>query len=425
MDPMVAARWLGFPKVWEWVEGLAWAVTGSLYATIIPQLVLCYLYIAYVGRTFGIPLPWVICGFFSSPLVVIHFDSTYSDLPSGILVALGFFIFLDLIASGTEDSDAPLPWGRAVFAVGSFALAGNIKYQAVLALWATTAIIVLLCILTSCVARYRVFLFTALLVANIAAGSTNILNTLLYENPFFPLEIHAFGHPILKGPESADANANYPAYGYRDIRLPEPINFALSAAELDWTLRGVAPWYNIDSETGDAPRHGAPSRTGGWGALFVLANGCMLVAQIWRCLRKVEQDRRQRLYIAGSGLLILATACLPRSHELRYWLDIPLIIFPVNLRYLYRSSYRPIVPAVLVVLMTYGIALAVLSPNSRLFSGQPVSMSALQAQIPPNIVQQLHETGRYCDPGNNQLFRFSEAVTGTPGLLSRVADDCR
>jgi len=83
------------------------------------------------------------------------------------------------------------------------------------------------------------------------------------------------------------------------------------------------------------------------------------------------------------------------------------------------------VPVALVLLMTCGIALAVLSPNSRLFGGQPVSMSALQAQIPSNITQQLRETGHYCDPNDTRLFRFSEAVTGTPGLLSRVADDCR
>jgi hypothetical protein len=43
----------------------------------------------------------------------------------------------------------------------------------------------------------------------------------------------------------------------------------------------------------------------------------------------------------------------------------------------------------------------------------------------PAIAQALRETGRYCDPKDDGLFYYSEAVTGVPGLLSHVAEDCR
>jgi hypothetical protein len=36
--------------------------------------------------------------------------------------------------------------------------------------------------------------------------------------------------------------------------LLEPLNFILSVTEFDWIMRGVAPWYNLDGDSGDAAR---------------------------------------------------------------------------------------------------------------------------------------------------------------------------
>jgi hypothetical protein len=68
----------------------------------------------------------------------------------------------------------------------------------------------------------------------------------------FPIEIRLFGKTVFSGPESPEVDARYPTYlliGSREVSLPEPINLFLSATETDWTMRGVAPWYNIDSLT--------------------------------------------------------------------------------------------------------------------------------------------------------------------------------
>ena len=78
----------------------------------------------------------------------------------------------------------------------------------------------------------------------------------------------------------------------------------------------------------------------------------------------------------------------------------------------------------MLALMAYGVAEAVLSPESDLLTTRRISKAALHADMPPRITQALRATGRYCDPPDQGLFRYSEAVTGVPGLLSRVAKDC-
>ncbi len=171
-------------------------------------------------------------------------------------------------------------------------------------------------------------------------------------------------------------------------------------------MRGVAPWYNLDAVSGKTPRRGAPSRMGGWGALFVLVNACLLAVQAWRLRR--EPDLQQRLLVMCAVLAVLVTAFMPRAHELRYWLYVPLLVLPVNLRYLSRSPYRPIVPGALVALMAYGVAQAVLSPESDLLTARRLSMAALRADMPQQVTQSLRATGRYCDPADDWLFRFSE-----------------
>jgi hypothetical protein len=128
--------------------------------------------------------------------------------------------------------------------------------------------------------------------------------------------------------------------------------------------------------------------------------------QAWRLRR--EPDLQQRLLVMCAVLAVLVTAFMPRAHELRYWLYVPLLVLPVNLRYLSRSPYRPIVPGALVALMAYGVAQAVLSPESDLLTARRLSMAALRADMPQQVTQSLRATGRYCDPADDWLFRFSE-----------------
>ncbi len=426
IDRLSYQRWLGFPKAWEWIDGLIWAVTGTLYSIIVPQLMLCAAYFAYVSRAHRIPMAWIFLAFFASPMLFIHFQSVHMDLPAAICVSLGFFLLLDLIAD-VRAPERTVSWTRAMAAIAILGLAGNIKYQSFLSCLCVSIIVLVPCLaIRDIPARCRAILIAVLLIANVLAGTTVISNFARYGNPFYPLQVKVLGTTLFDGPESTDMGADYPAYllaGSREVTLPGPINFMLSATELDWNMRGVAPWYNINGLTGQNPRRGQPSRTGGWGGIFVLLNVCLLAAQAFHLRR--ETDPQQRLLVISTLLLIVATSCLPRAHELRYWLYVPLVLIPVNLRYL-RTQASIIVPNMLVLLMAYGVVQTYLSPKSDLLTPRTLSMAALRAEIPPAITQALRETGRYCaGPHEQLLFRYSQATTGVPSLLSLIAEDCQ
>ena len=450
LTPLITGRWLGFPKAWEWIQGLAWVVAGSLYAIIVPQLLLCVAYFAYVSRGLRVPLSWVIFAFFASPLLFIHFQATYLDLPAGICVALGFLLVFDVLAD-VRTPDRRFPYLKAAACIVSLGLAGNIKYQSLCAALLVCGIGGLAYLFARGIPiRTRAMLLGVLLIATLVAGASAFKNAAVYGNPLYPLSIKSNGKPIFDGPEPPDGDAGYPTYrltGDRVISLPGPINFILSATELDWTLRGIPAWYSLDSSAGMRfPQRGtAGSRTGGWGGIFFILNASLLVLQILQLRR--EPDRTWRLFVIGTLALLVADSALPRSHELRYWLYIPLVLIAINLRYLSLHCRSAVVTVGLGGLMAYGIVHVVASPNSGLFLPRAVSVSQLRAQIPPNVVHELQTTGRYCYPIDvtslvpygaavetspfrarsaidSELFRYSTAVTGMPGLISGVAADC-
>jgi hypothetical protein len=202
------------------------------------------------------------------------------------------------------------------------------------------------------------------------------------------------------------------------------LNFVLSITELDWTMRGVAPWYNVDSVSGRQARRGPPSRTGGLGMMFVTANFILLLIQL--CQLGTIQDRAQKLLIVNATLLTVLTAFMPRSHELRYWMFLPLLWVPVNLSYLRQLDPRGrFAPPFLLGLVGLGIALTVLSPKSGMLDRVFPSRAALLADVPAEVRDALAKTGRYCDPTTpSTLFMYSFAVTGLPSLLSNRSADC-
>jgi hypothetical protein len=240
------------------------------------------------------------------------------------------------------------------------------------------------------------------------------------------MEITVLGHPLLQGPESPDMNANPPSYllaGAREVQLPAPISFVLSLTELDWTMRGVAPWYNIDSWTGKSPRRGDPSRTGGLGQAFILFHLALLAWQIsrWRSLH----DRRQKTLVMTCCMIIALLAFVPRSFELRYWLLGPLLLLVVNLRYLTGIGWPQIARWAILVLFLLGSTKSILSPRSQLLARPAITPEQIRMEIPQEVRQALEQGEFFCEPGNELLFRFAWAMPGYGPFLSRNSADCR
>ena len=413
LDYITTYRWLGFPKAWEFLQGAAWYITGSLYGVIVPQLAICLIYIFSIARFYQIPFAWMILGFFSSPMLVVHFQSTYLDLPAAICVCVSFFLFVALLRA------SHFSWRYAAFGVISASIAGNIKYQSLLIVWIITGLVGVFCCIRSDLTREkRLLIMGTLILGNIFASATTIRNMAVYGNPFYPIEVHVGEHVMFAGPESPETDAKYPTYLLegREIKLLEPLNFILSVTEFDWIMRGVAPWYDLGSSSGDAPRRGPPSRTGGWGVVFVFLNGCIFLAQIIFLRR--ENDQEQRYLVIGGTVLMLVTALLPRAHELRYWLYIPLMVLTINLRALRKVPYPDIVSGGLIMMMIYGTAEAMLSPNSGLIKRQTVSMETMKNNIPLAIKKTILETSQYCESENYTVFKYSAAVTGLKSVVS-------
>jgi hypothetical protein len=451
LSPLVYGRWLGNPKAWEWIQGLVWWLTGSLYAIIVPQLLLCAAYFAYVSREYRVPLSWVVLAFFASPMLFIHFRSTYLDLPTGICVALGLLLLLDLLEQARTPGRA-FPWLRGIGCIALLGLAGNIKYQGLIASLAVSGIVGIVYLFARNIpASIRVRLLAVLLIGVLVALASAIRNEFVFGNPMYPLSVRVHDAVIFEGPERAEGDAYPPTYrlaGDNVISLPQPVDFLLSATELDWTLRGTPTWYSIDSSAGMSfPQRGTGgSRTGGWGGLFFIANACLLIAQALRLRR--EPDQKQRLLVICTLILLVATAAIPRSHELRYWLYIPLLLIPVNLRYLRARYPSGVISGALVALMVYGVVHTLISPNANLLPANTISVARARAATPPEIVHALETTGRYCYPMDvtsllpddgaatdysvfrdrnaidSEIFRYSRAVTGLPGFISGIAADC-
>lgn len=426
MDPRVGQFYQGFPLLWEWVQGAAWTATGALSVITLPQTMLVLIFLYVCRRYLLVPAGWVALGLVACPMVLLHIQSTNNDLASAIAIAIGLFLTTDLLAGGLVSGN----WWSAAGAVVAFAIAGNIKFQGLIACFVVAVIVGLEGVVLPRIGGVgRRAALIAILAVSLAAGSmTAIKNFVRFGNPVYPIKAVIAGHVIFDGPgpDSAEWGVEPPAYllrGSKPISLPEPVNFILSITELDWTMRGVAPWYNYDSVTGRQPRRGPPSRTGGWGLTFVAMNLMLLSMQLFR-IRQID-DRRQRLMVINTVLLTVLTAFLPRSHELRYYLYLPLVWIPVNLRYLRQQDpgLRFVAPF-LVGLAGFGVALTVLSPKSEIFDQDVPSKAERLANVPAEIRAALAKKGIYCDPENGTLFMYSFAVTGLPGILSTNPDDC-
>ena len=426
MDARTTARWEGLPKAWHWLMGAAWAIAGSLRAVIVPQMLLLVAFLFQVRRLLGVPVPFAALGLVASPMLLIHSQAIYIDLPVGLCLAAAF---LSLLVSIDHARSAGWPMGAGQAALGAAALglAGNTKFQGTIGAMLVFAIAATLALAVPGIAARRRLLLVAVMSAGLAlACATLLANAWRFGNPVYPFDVRTDSRVLLAGVESSDTDDDRPIYllqGSRELHLPGPLNFVLSLTELDWTMRGVAPWYNIDAYSGALARRGPPSRTGGLGAVFVLVNLGLLAWQAAR--RRSLADSRQRILVLGAVLLLVGTAFLPRAYELRYWLVVPLVMAAVNLRFLAGLGWPRWSRAGLLTLAAHGVALSLLSPRSQLLARPPVAQADLRAAMPLHVAEALAQRGHFCDPDDRELFRYSFAITGLPGRVSRREEDCR
>lgn len=413
LSPQMQERFLGFPLAAELIQGFFWWATGTLNSVILPHLILFGLYLFQVQKVYKIQLVFMMLSFFGCPLLFIHFFSSYVDLFCGLSLALSFLFLNRIFLSIYEKREIGISNG--VFFVLFLALAANTKYQG----WLSAMLILLIFLIhfAFCKER-RGFQNKLLFVGTLTLLLTNfplIKNFLTHRNPFFPIRVEVGQKILFQGPEAPYKNP----IGY--LNDNPVLSFFVSSTELDWDIRGVTRKYTLDNS------HTLP-RTGGFGQFFFLLNLCFLLVQLFSFSRLV--DPLQKLSVINISIILLGTSFFPQSHELRYWLYIPLILTPINLRYLFRSfKTNPInlffIRSILWILFFNCLLSPDILKETKLFRWplEIDTQNKRRALILNGMQEALDKRGIFC-LNRFDLFKYSQASTGRKAILSVNERDC-
>jgi len=300
----------GFPPLPDLVQGLLWRATGSINATGVVNFLAFGIFLAYAHIVLRAPFWLVALISLSTPMVLIHTTVSYVDLFANAWLAIGLsscvfgFLFPDRMSR-------PVLLGGLIGLIG----AAWSKYQLV------PIVAVVFCILAvialrpggvTSVSRRRVMVLLGLAV--LIAAFPYIKNLVLYSNPFWPERMPILGamFPYLRDDVAAGIGQQRPT-GLRDA--PQYQVFFRSLFEIDLpTHYDYRPRWIIDQ--GNAS---TAFRMGGfWGVgvvVFLATMSAMLIAY---------RRRPGLIAIAAAMAMLCFVAVLPQSHELRYYMFIPL-----------------------------------------------------------------------------------------------------
>jgi dolichol-phosphate mannosyltransferase len=299
----------GFPPLAHFVEGALWRLTGSMNATGVVNFLALVGFLAYCQRVLRAPFWLVALISLTAPMVVIHASVSYVDLFGNAFLAagVGSCVYLFLF---------PHRATRAVLVGGLVALAGAAwtKFQLVpvAALVLSSLGVVALSRSPSAGLSRR---YVALLgvVATLVTAAPYLKNLALYGNPVWPVHVPFTGDMF---PSRTDPYVE--GASQRPGALAHLGGFATFFNSLFEINHPTSYWararWNIDQ--GNAT---VAFRMGGfWGAAavtYLVTATLLLVA----CCR-----RRGMVVVAGIAAMLGFVALLPQSHELRYYMFIPL-----------------------------------------------------------------------------------------------------
>ena len=311
-EPRLVAVIAGFPPLPRVVAGALVLATGRFSAAGALNVVafgallagLLWLY----GRSFS--LRWFATAVLGVPLFVFHLASGYVDLFAAC------WLVLSLAALSGLESPSQRPFASALLFVTTLALAMLSKFQA----WPVAALIGTAGMLRFAVLeragrlpRARALALGAALV--VALGAWPARNTIVYGNPVYPVQFPLAPGLFPNAPVEADSGAfNLPRWLEHRSR---PLRFAASVAEWNRFHSGERFAWSLDqgarANPADSPHH----RLGGWFPWTIA----------WLALGSALAIRARRVPAAALASFVgsvALVACLPQSHELRYWLFVPL-----------------------------------------------------------------------------------------------------
>jgi hypothetical protein len=311
-EPRLRAVIAGFPPLSRLVQGALILLTGRFSAAGLLNLVGFAALVAGLAWLFGrgISLRWFLTAVLGVPLIALHLASGYVDLFAGSWLALA------LAAVCLVEAASEKRIGAAWLAVGALALAMLSKFQTwPIAALNGAALVYRLLRLTRVGAVSPRQALTLTLVLAAALGTWPVRNLIRFHNPVypvvFPLAPGLFPNAIV----DADSGVFNLPHWLADASRPE--RFAVSVLELNRTHSGERFAWSLDQAAQGDPAHSPHHRLGGW---FPWTLAALLAGTLLARLRG-RAESAPLVALAGS---LVAVACLPQGHELRYWLYAPL-----------------------------------------------------------------------------------------------------
>ncbi len=309
LPPLLHAYYQGFPPLPEFVQGLLWRVTGTVHATgVVNYLALClFLFFAATQLHARLWLATVLS--LTAPLVLIHAASSYNDLFTNALLAIAVTAVLDMLLFDRWADRRLLVWAL----LGAVGAAWS-KFTVLPIVLIAFAILFTAHLCARKQNRRRTMLFW-ISIALFVALLPCIKNWAFYGNPTWP-----YGFTALKThfPSMLDTRTVGQDQAPPPLRgVSQPERFFRSLFEVDHpTSYSYRERWIIDQ--GNAF---IAFRSGGFWAVSVVTTAFAAI------LLGFLSAPRHGLVIAGAIALFWGLlAITPQSHELRYYLFLPLTI---------------------------------------------------------------------------------------------------
>jgi MFS family permease len=315
MRPDFRQAFEGFPPLADIAQGALWKAFGTVTAVQLVNYGALVGFLAYCDRLLHARF-WVVALIsLSAPLIVIHATVGYIDLFTNVFLAIGISSALFLLLFPERAT-------RAVFVGGLLGLVAACwtKYTVVPLGGPVFIAYLLLGLGAGRPSRLDRRQAVLLVIGAIAlAAIPYVRNLIVFGNPFWPVRVPFVGglFPYASDPEASGIALNRPPYL---IDAPQWAVFVRSLFEVNVPIQyEFRPRWTIDQWAG-WPGTISGMRMGGfWNVGVAVFLGAMLAGLA------VFRGRRGLVAIGATVFVLLLTAYLPQSNELRYFLFIPLV----------------------------------------------------------------------------------------------------
>lgn len=313
-------RFLGFPLLANWLQGLFWVVFNRIEATNLVSYFSLIILIVYLVKVPKIPFYLASLSLLAVPMIHMHAARSYIDLPGNVGVSI---CILTLYLLYIHKVKLNLKTISILFS--SAFVAANIKLQLI-----PVVFLLILCSLPLFVINYwqtdktrqanmlklaQVFALGTL--ASLIIFYNPIKNIVLYQNPAYPVKITIVGQVLNHTEES-------PNFMHEKIRrLPPPVRWGQSLLEIN-AFDDRRPWrwtLAMDFISWNEERFGMGGYFGG----YVIFNAVLFAFLCWK-----NWQKSTKVALALMLVMSLVTMWMPQSYELRYYMYWMIVFVSLN-----------------------------------------------------------------------------------------------